>query len=288
MALQNSYRVCIIVPPGYTHAACFLEVAYLLKSTFQSLRFSCDIAFNELAPNSTNIILGCHLLAYGSHLKSYRYIPYQLEQLSATEGAYSDNLRAVLGNASAVWDYSSENIAFLKQRGISAVHVPLGYHPNLQQIPHKPIADRDIDVLFYGSLGDRRKKIVDQLRERNGVRVETLFGVYGKERDAIISRSRVILNVHFYAVRIFEAVRISYLLNNGCCVVTEESPVNPYPRVELCSVPYENLVETCTNLLANPAAIQDTARQAFEGFRTYYPMQRFVQKAIDIQQKNQE
>lgn len=242
--------------------------------------FPCEIGFNELDNASTNIILGCHLLNYGPHLKSYSYIPYQLEQLSASEGAYSENLRAVLANAEAVWDYSIENIAFLSERGITAIHVPLGYHPRLQQIPCVPFAERAIDVLFYGSIGERRKKVVDELKARKGLRTEVLFGVYGKERDKVIANSRIVLNVHFYNARIFEAVRISYLLNNTCCVVTEDSPVNPYPEVRLCSVPYENITSTCIELLENYQRIKEQAAQSFEDFRKNYPMERFVQSAL--------
>ena len=42
--------------------------------------------------------------------------------------------------------------------------------------------NKDIDVLFYGSINPRRKYIIDKLIE-NKIKVKTLFGVYEKERD---------------------------------------------------------------------------------------------------------
>jgi hypothetical protein len=264
------YRVCIIIPPGYTHAACFLEVAFLLKSSLVSLGRTCDVAFNDFSPLATNIVLGYHLLQHGDHLKAFRYIPYQLEQLSAQDGVWSENAQKVLRSATEVWDYSVENIRFLSENGIAARHVPVGYHPNLEQIRHS--ASKDIDVLFYGSLGPRRQKVLDELRAHSDLRTEAVFGVYGKDRDACIARAKVVINVHFYSARIFEAVRISYLLNNRCLVVTEESQTNPYPDVTLESVPYERLAERCVELLNDSARLSRLSSGAYEQFRRSYPM----------------
>ena len=45
--------------------------------------------------------------------------------------------------------------------------------------------------------------------------LRTLFGDYGEVRDRWIARSRVVLNIHFYDIKVAEQVRLSYLLNNG-------------------------------------------------------------------------
>ena len=77
----KSYRVCIIVPPGYKHSLCFVEVGFLLKHSLVSCGKECDIAINDFARDRINIILGWHLLAFKPEHASYTYIPYQLEQL---------------------------------------------------------------------------------------------------------------------------------------------------------------------------------------------------------------
>jgi hypothetical protein len=244
--MKDKYRVVIVAPEGYRHALCFTEVAFLLKNSLCGLGHDCEMGINEFAKDRTNIVVGYHLLRYGDHLLSCRYIPYQLEQLSTAEGVFSDNVKALLATASEVWDYSPENIAFLKAAGITAKHLPVGYHQSLEQVPGS--LQKDIDVLFYGSVTERRKAVLDEL-ERMGAKVKVLFGVYGKERDACIGRSRIVLNIHFYDAKIFEAVRVSYLLNNRCCIVSEESPQYPYAGVNIPLVPHEKLVARCMELL---------------------------------------
>ena len=55
-------------------------------------------------------------------------------------------------------------------------------------------------------------------------RVRAESGVRGAERDALIARARLVLNLHFYPTAIFELVRVSYLLANGKAVVAECGP----------------------------------------------------------------
>ena len=45
------------------------------------------------------------------------------------------------------------------------------------------------------------------------------YGVYGAERDRLIARSRLVLNVHYFPTHIFEMIRVSYLLANRTAVV---------------------------------------------------------------------
>ena len=98
------------------------------------------------------------------------------------------------------------------------IHVPIGYVPALTRIVAVP---EDIDVLFYGAMTDRRRAILDKLRAK-GFRVESLFGVYGAGRDAWIARSKIVINIHYSEqAKIFEIVRISYLLANRRAVVSE-------------------------------------------------------------------
>ena len=83
--------------------------------------------------------------------------------------------------------------------------MPIGYAPQLTRIA--PAAE-DVDVLFVGSLNDRRRTVLDAL-EAKGAKVERVFGVYGPERDGWLARAKICLNLHFYEARVFEVVRVS-------------------------------------------------------------------------------
>jgi hypothetical protein len=274
--MKESCRVCLILPEKNPHALCFREVGLLLMSALKANGFECDFGFNQLAPDRLNIILGYHLLTYEEGLKDYRYIPYQLEQLHSDEFPFSANMERILRDATAVWDYSEKNIAFLKQRGIEAKPLLPGYHPLLELVPEAP--RRTIDVLFYGSIGDRRREILAQLDKL--CKLKTLFGVYGEKRDKWISRSKVNLNIHHYSTQIFEAVRISYLLNNGCFIISETSLNYCYPEVGLVTVPYEDITGACMQYLNEPEQMEAVRTRNHEEFKTHYPMTELLRKVM--------
>jgi hypothetical protein len=278
--MPAKYRVCIIAPPGYIHSSCFLEVAWLLAASISELGFECDAKLNEPDKERVNILLGGHLLTSTGSLKGIRYIPYQLEQLSSNEGAWNDNLNLLLSQATEVWDYSVENIAFLATKGISAKHVPVGYHRVLERIPD--IQPKEADVLFYGSLGGRRKPLLDKLAASGSLKVKAIFGVYGQERDAWISRSKIVLNIHYYDVKIFEAVRISYLINNRIFVLSEESAINPYPGVTIPMAPYDGIEDAIRMYLADDHLRDKIRQENYESFKEKYPMIKMLENVLRI------
>src|SRR6185437_6664352 len=121
-------------------------------------------------------------------------ILYNLEQVSADSPWLTADLLALFRRY-PVWDYSRQNIEQFRHRGIEvAAHVPLGYMPQLTRIP---VAEEDIDVLFVGSTNERRLAVIEALRTR-GIRAEWRFGLYGAERDRLIARAKIMLNMHFY------------------------------------------------------------------------------------------
>ena len=182
----------------------------------------------------------------------------------------------VLRNAQAVWEYSAENLPILEREGIEGTRVkllPLGFHEGLATIPQQ---DEDIDVLFYGSQNPRRENILNELRDRCAL--VNLFGIYGEQRDAWIARSKVILNMHFYDAGVAEQPRVSYLLNNRRCIVSETSKADPF--APLCrTVPYENLVEACLDLIRDPAARETLKSTAWEEF-SQQPMTTNLEKIL--------
>jgi hypothetical protein len=107
-----------------------------------------------------------------------------------------------------------------------------------------------------------RRRSVLQAIEAMGFRVHYQFGIYGAARDALIARSKIVLNIHRNSVKIFEIVRVSYLLANRKAVVSEVSDDTEMPPDlvdAVRGVPYERLAEACRGLIAD-----DDARHALE------------------------
>ena len=216
-------------------------------------------------------MLGANLLPALSDRPPRRAILFNLEQLSPGSPWWSERYLDLLRRR-PVWDYSARNVALLRSMGIAATLCEVGHADALRRIV--PRETRDIDVLFYGSVNDRRRAALLALEDA-GLRVVALFGIYGAARDDYIARSRIVLNLHYDEGRLFEVVRVSYLLANGCCVVSETGDDPEAERAyegAVAFTSYEGIVPTCLALLrddarrralgANGLALMQSRRQA--------------------------
>ena len=102
-------------------------------------------------------------------------------------------------------------------------------------------------------MNERRAAVLNKLRAR-GLNVVDLFDVYGVDRDAAIARAKVVANIHFYETATFEAVRVSHLLANGVCVVSEGRADDPDAAdladgLTFCLL--DAFTETCVALVAD-------------------------------------
>jgi hypothetical protein len=234
-------RYAVAIADRYGHAECFVEVADSIREALRDLGHEIT---RPGALDSTTIILGPHLLDSDPPPGS---ILYNLEQVDS----YSPWLTPFVIDRFRrfqVWDYDRENTRRLRTiHDVNAKTVPIGYHPCLSRI--EPYEKSDIDVLFYGSINDRRAVVLDELRQR-GVKTRHIFNVYGKERDNLIARSKIVLNLHFYSAQVFEIVRCSYLLANRVAVVSE-TPRVPEFKHGIAWAEHKHLADECLWLLSN-------------------------------------
>lgn len=263
---MSRFHITLVRPEGFLHTEAFREVAETIQFGFRSIGHSAQIQENVFDVAATNVLLGSHLLSFQQALDiPPGSVVYNLEQLG---GPSLPQQFYEVARRHRVWDYSPQNIKQWNAMGCTQrpVLVPLGYVPELSRIPSSKA--QDIDVLFYGSLNQRRIRIVKALQDA-GVTVRTLFGVYGRERDELIARSKLVLNVHFYDAKIFEVVRVSYLLANSKAVVTECCP-DPGLEEDLASgvmsCPYDSLVEKCLSLLKNDEERRKLENRGFQWF----------------------
>jgi SAM-dependent methyltransferase len=264
--MMSKFQITLVRPDGFSHTEAFREVAETLQFGLRSLGHTAQIQENILDAKATNLLLGAHLLSPQEALMvPPGSILYNLEQLgspSLPKQFYE------LGIRHQVWDYSPHNIKTwsVMRCPHPPVHVPLGYVPELRRIKASQI--QDIDVLFYGSLNERRRRILQALKDA-GARVHAAFGVYGKERDELIARSKVILNVHFYDAKILEIVRVSYLLANSKAVLTEccaDTEIEPGLADSVLALPYDALVDGCLSLLKDEEKRQQLEDRGFQWF----------------------
>jgi hypothetical protein len=191
-------------------------------------------------------------------------IVYQMEPVSPfTIGTGHVPIASFVGHT--VWDYSQHNVRELKKCGVSALYVPIGYSPRMVNIVS---SSQDIDILFYGNnTPARRKKVISWLKSREGMRVVTVCEVYGEERDALIARSKVVLNMHGEdEYRTFETARVSYLLANSKAVVSElnEGDDDDGFSGSVRMATYFDLGEACISLVEDANERIALERRGFE------------------------
>jgi len=254
------------------HLETFCEVMELVAAGFADIGYETVTMINEFAEGRDHIVFCPHLLrAEDVERVPPSTILYNFEPLNPP---VFDSVGIFLSHYAPrfrVWDYSAANVEYLKGRGCSAQHVPLGYAPVLSRIA--PAARQDIDVLFYGDLSARRVRVLDGLRA-SGLNVVVLSDTYGAERDAVIARSRVVVNIHNHeGIKGLETPRVFYLLANRKAVVTEvksDVEIEDDLRRAMIGVPYDELVAACIALVGDPerrAVLEDAGFECMKSRR---------------------
>ncbi len=191
-------------------------------------------------------------------------IIYQLEQ-SASSRWFSDQYLSDMENSFAVMEYSLQNIEFLAGKGIAypqVYYMPIGASPSYAGVLP---ATKDIDILFYGDYKScpRRQRLLDWAETRfKVVRADTVFG---DDIKALIMRSRMVLNLHYYEGAQLEMPRIQECLSLGTPVVSETtSDQGDYP--DLGGVTFFESGNSQA-MMAAIAAVLDDPQAAAQGVR---------------------
>jgi hypothetical protein len=235
----------------------------------RDLNHDAILQFNKIDNDRKNILIGFHLL----DIKYLTQIPKDTVLINAEQflggTPWNENILKWI-KSFEVWDYSQQNIDAFKNMGLSNIHLlRLGYQKELNRIQN--IAVQDIDIFFYGSINQRRAQVLDSLKN-SGLNVHTSFGVYGKDRDDLIARSKVVLNLHYYDSEIFEVVRVFYLLSNGIPTVGEVNSSTCIPKQYKETVKeahYNDLISACKLMVENEGLRKSQGKTGLEAIKRY-------------------
>jgi hypothetical protein len=243
------------------------------RAALLDLGYRCSVRVNAFTLGTINILIGSTIFS-----SRYQELPkllggrpsivYQLEPLDETHGLLKDwpEYWELLQHASAIWEYSPSNLAFLKANAIENVYyLPPGHHRALEMFLPDP--DPDLDVLFIGSPHPRRDRVLEEL-ERYGLRVANAAGLFGKARNRFIARSKIVLNIHAWdSLMHLETVRLSFLLSNHVFVLSEQGDHNPYEN-GVVYTEYRSLVDRCIEFSRQPREARDhIARAGYHAVR---------------------
>lgn len=241
-------QILWIKPAGFAHAESLREAVEAVHHGLAQAGIDAPVVENRVLPDRLPIVFGAHLLGVGEEAQIPPHsILYNLEQLAPGYAGGSPRYLDMLARF-RVWEGLPSNAEHLRRWGVNplAQWVPLRYVPQLSRIAP---ATEDIDVLFYGIASARRQSILESLHER-GLKVVAANGVFGAERDALIARARVVLNVHFADAGKLEVPRLLYLLANRKAVVGETSADTAACGLQdgFLEVPYAELADACVRL----------------------------------------
>ncbi|MDR1489629.1 MAG: class I SAM-dependent methyltransferase [Desulfovibrio sp.] len=247
----------------------FDDVILPLSHAFRRLGFNVETRCNALNPASVNIIFGAGIAPENlGELLPKNSVIFNLEQLTTRKTPWNNPRYIELMRRFTVWDYSRRNARYLrKSRGLSdVVHLRLGYVPEMTRL--NPEYPQTFDVLFYGTINERRRKIIEDLRSA-GANVFAAAGIFGTLRDRAIAAARLALNVHYYIPATLEMPRLGYLWANNKTVVSErkkETEIEPGLEESCRFCAYEDLVGETLSLLRSARAREMQARAGFAAF----------------------
>ena len=218
---MQKFAIFIVKIKNYSHFQVFNEIALSLYYSFKRLGYDAIITDNPNILDRRYIILGANTLRFCPDIKiKSDSIIYQFERENSPE--QFDSFYLYILKNFKVWDFSLHNMERINNKYNLKIseYLSLGYVEELNCIKHRQ--EKDIDILFIGSFSERRKDLILEMNKLN-IKASLIFNSYGKERDDLISRSKIMLNVHFHGPGLLEHPRIFYYLNNDCLILSEES-----------------------------------------------------------------
>ena len=247
----------------------FSDIVNGLSECFDNMGIDNEITSEIKQNNFLDLYIIFGMNDFSSQVVPRNYIVYQLEQTTGNDESkwFNQTYLNYLKKAVAVWDYSLINYKNLRQLGITNInYIPIQYMHVVDKIKQKSWNKKDIDILFIGSFNDRRSLIIEQLKKKR-LNIVSKNNIWKDEKDDLISRSKIVLNIHYFQQSILETVRLSHLLSNKCIVVSEKSldPIldkwhQPYVKF----AEYDELAEVCEKLLNDHSQLEVLTTQLIE------------------------
>jgi SAM-dependent methyltransferase len=221
-------NLSIVQPQGYVHALCFLDQARYLRYHLTRLGVDCRLSKNRLYRDRVNIVFGAHCGFDAQLAQQFACAIFNLEQVGSNGAALTPEYMKLIAMLPTL-DYDPHNQRIYAPSSASPLVTFLDAPYLRAAQPAAPLAERPLDLLFFGSGNERRRELI-ALIEATGRQV-TVFDqpLYGPERDELIVQAKAVLNLHFYESARLEQPRISHCLSLGTPVISERGPGTSVP-----------------------------------------------------------
>jgi len=260
---QMKFNICLIQPSRYIHSLALLEAAEYVLYKIRKNGMDAELVANRMNQTGINIIFGAHIDPSNVKIPKNSII-FNTEQIPENSVWIGNEYQKIL-NENYVWDYSLKNLNCISHNNKNLIN--FYYLSELSRVDL--VNDKIYDLLFYGSINERRKIILEAL-EKSGLKIKTIFGVYAKARDQHFCECKAILNLHFYESQIFQQIRTFYPLINNLPVISENFPLDSAANIYRDVIFTPNNQDFCkyvADTLANYEKFKKDSADKLELFR---------------------
>lgn len=298
-----SDEFCKFYLPFLLYRGCLTKV---IKEVYNiSIEYIYDL---QLLQNNTDTIIICNIYSINDHLLNILQ-EYDSKKIIINTEYYKNDSNVskyldFLNNKSNfhLFEYNILNIKYLKDanKNIDYHFIPLCYSSFIEeyyssQIVKKKYVEKDIDILFFGTLNTRRKYIINTLKKKyNVVRIHKLSNDANTELCNLIERSKIVLNVLYYDNNIiFDYYRNSFILSTKTLLITEKSSNKDYNIEDgllelennIINVEYNKIIETVDKYMIETSdeeynKLVDTQHNAFKNYKMDDKITNFFNKIL--------
>lgn len=140
------------------------------------------------------------------------YIIYQLEQINKST-YFTDKYMYAIDQSIFTFDYSELNIKNISK--------PFLYFPVPVKNTVKKINKYCYDIVFYGTLNERRTIILNKLQSYGKYNIHIITDKFGEDLLNEISKGKIILNLHYYKTAVLETARLNESLQFENIIISE-------------------------------------------------------------------
>jgi GT2 family glycosyltransferase len=274
-----------------------LEIGELIAAGFRELGCAAQLRLDQMPaeeppPDTLQIVVTPHeyynlFLSEQISRKRARELTRNVVLLCTEQpdtGWFQSNLQWA-AYARAVADINALGVLAYRRRGLRSHHFHLGYHGMLAAPRQRSHAEREYDITFLGSMTRRREEFLAEnaeffSRHRCHLRLVPLgFAkteitrsyLAGEDRNDLLTRTSILLNVHYSEQKYFEWHRMLAGFANRCCIITEtcEGYGALVPGEHFIMVERDDLIACCEYYLRQPDECARIARQGHEFVRAH-------------------
>ena len=264
----------------------FIEFVAPLYTYLKDNNYNVEIIqkAKDVDPNNKNLHIGIFNMV---NTMPKNYIMFNIEPPENRDEIY--NIK--LNNAKAILSYCKE-IAFPEDSinyHKNIIFPATLYHPVIENLFNidKNLYKTEIDVLFYGSMNERRINVVNSIKSA-GINIycpnqplsnDYPHNVFGKEKDILIEKSKIII-LSIYYEKSIEFPRSVYCLSKKKCIIADswgdnyklsEYFENVFPVVKT-----DDLIETIKYYLKNENKRKELEENGYAFVKQKYKIENYI------------